>query len=116
MRAHDVAMFVRLLGRFAGDTALTFKATGGVYVAGGVALALGALFDARLFRAAFEAHPPYETLLASIPTALITYQEPGLLGCANVGGAASWATPSSPWRVPARQSSARSSSGSAPSA
>ena len=75
-------MFVRLLGRFAGDVALTFKATGGVYVAGGVALGLGALFDARIFRAAFEAHPPYQALLSSIPTALITYEEPGLLGCA----------------------------------
>jgi glucokinase len=74
-------MFVRLLGRFAGDVALTFKATGGVYIAGGVALGLGALFDARIFRAAFEAHPPYQALLGTIPTALITYEEPGLLGC-----------------------------------
>ena len=32
-----VAMFVRLLGRFAGDMALAFRATGGVYIAGGVA-------------------------------------------------------------------------------
>ena len=81
-----IAMFVRLLGRFAGDTALTFKATGGVYLTGGVALALNSLFDEAVFRAAFEAHPPYEKLLAAIPTALITYQEPGLLGCATIAG------------------------------
>jgi glucokinase len=81
-----ISMFVRLLGRFAGDTALTFKATGGVYITGGVALGLGALFDERVFRAAFEAHPPYDKLLAAIPSALITYQEPGLLGCAAIAG------------------------------
>jgi glucokinase len=76
------AMFVRLFGRFAGDMALAFRATGGVYIAGGVAAALGPLFDARLFRAAFERHPPYENLLKAIPSALITCTEPGLIGCA----------------------------------
>lgn len=73
--------FVRLLGRFAGDVALTFKATGGVHIAGGVAFGLGALFDAALFRAAFENHPPYQKLLADIPTHLIACPEPGLVGC-----------------------------------
>ncbi len=77
-----VALFVRLLGRFAGDMALIFKASGGVYVAGGVAMGLGALLDERLFRAAFEAHPPLQGLLAAIPTSLITCEQPGLLGCA----------------------------------
>jgi glucokinase len=77
-----VRLFVRLLGRFAGDVALTFKATGGVYIAGGVACGLGALFDEKLFREAFEAHPPYARLLAAVPTHLITCVEPGLLGCA----------------------------------
>lgn len=76
-----IAMFVRLLGRFAGDMALTFRSTGGVYIAGGVATALGPLLDARLFRAAFERHPPYEALLKTIPSALITCAEPGLIGC-----------------------------------
>ena len=47
-----VELFVRLLGRFAGDIALTLKATGGVYIAGGVALRLGPLLDAAIFRAA----------------------------------------------------------------
>jgi glucokinase len=75
-------LFVRLLGRFAGDMALTFKALGGVYITGGVASGLGPLLDEPQFRGAFEAHPPYETLLASIPTLLITCAEPGLIGCA----------------------------------
>jgi glucokinase len=75
-------LFVRLLGRFAGDMALTFKALGGVYLTGGVACALGRLLDEPQFRAAFEAHPPHQVLLQAIPTLLITYDHPGLIGCA----------------------------------
>ena len=60
---------MRLLGRFAGALALTFKALGGVYITGGVASGLGPLLDEPQFRAAFEAHPPYETLLAGDPDA-----------------------------------------------
>ncbi|MET0446153.1 MAG: glucokinase [Pseudorhodoplanes sp.] len=77
-----IAMFVRLFGRFAGDMALALRATGGVYIAGGVAGRLGSLFDASLFRAAFERHPPYEAMLQAIPSALIICPEPGLIGCA----------------------------------
>ena len=75
-------LFVRLLGRFVGDMALTFKALGGVYLTGGVACALGRLLDEPQFRAAFEAHPPHQVLLQAIPTLLITYDHPGLIGCA----------------------------------
>jgi glucokinase len=77
-----IKLFVRLFGRFAGDVALTFKATGGVYIAGGVTGKLGALFDEAIFRAAFEAHPPYEKLLQGMPTYLVTVAHPGLIGCA----------------------------------
>jgi glucokinase len=80
--SETVSLFVRLLGRFAGDLALMFKATGGVYVAGGVAQRLHHLIDVNVFRAAFEQHPPYQELLAGIPTALVTLDEPGPLGCA----------------------------------
>ncbi len=80
-----VEMFVRLFGRFAGDLALMFRATGGVY-AGGVARRIGSFLDAPAFRAAFEDHPPYADLLKTIPTTLITLDEPGLLGCAALAG------------------------------
>jgi glucokinase len=76
-----VAMFVRLLGRFAGDLALVFRAAG-VYLAGGVGEGVAPLIDARAFRRAFEAHRPYEQLLATIPTFVITERTPGLTGCA----------------------------------
>lgn len=75
-------LFVRLLGRFAGGLALTFKALGGVYVTGGVATNLGPLLDNPCFRRAFEAHPPYQKLLNGIPTVLVTASEPGLIGAA----------------------------------
>jgi glucokinase len=77
-------LFVRLLGRFAGGLALTFKALGGVYLTGGVASGLGPLLDEPQFRAAFEMHPPHENLLKTIPTLLITCEQPGLIGCAAV--------------------------------
>jgi glucokinase len=76
-----VMMFVRLLGRFAGDMALVFKA-GAVYLAGGVGEGLASLMDAREFRRAFEAHRPYQQLLATVPTFRITERTPGLIGCA----------------------------------
>jgi glucokinase len=76
-----LALFVRILGRFAGDLALTFKALGGVYIAGGVASRFGPLLDETSFRTAFEGHPPYQELLGSIPTLLMGRTEPGLLGC-----------------------------------
>src|SRR5262245_24497762 len=71
-------LFARLLGRFA--------ALGGVYVTGGVASGLAPLLGEPAFRAAFEAHPPYEALLRAIPTLLITCEQPGLIGCAALSG------------------------------
>jgi glucokinase len=88
-------LFVRLLGRFAGSLALTFKALGGVYITGGVAGGLGPLLDEPQFRSAFEAHPPYQALLQGIPTLLITCEEPGLIGCAALASEISHASPSS---------------------
>jgi glucokinase len=75
-------LFTGLLGRYAGDMALVFEATGGVYVTGGVAQGLGDQLDITRFREAFEAHPPYTELLVKIPTNLIMRRQPGLLGCA----------------------------------
>jgi glucokinase len=76
-------MFARLLGRFAGDAALLFRATGGVYIAGGVARALGDFLGDE-FRQAYTDHPPYQKLVADIPVFLITRKEPGLLGSAAI--------------------------------
>lgn len=80
--AATVELFMRLLARFAGDIALTFKALGGVYVAGGVVAKLRSCIDAALFRKTFVRHPPHMHLLEEIPTFLIICEEPGLYGCA----------------------------------
>lgn len=77
---HTVEVFLRLLGRVAGDIALAFDARGGVYIAGGVGRALAELFATSPFRKAFEDHPTYGERLAAIPTYAIVHPSPELLG------------------------------------
>lgn len=74
-------LFVRLMGRVAGDIALIVRAGGGVYVGGGLGRGIGTLFAQPSFREGFEDHPPYGDWLARVPTQLVTYRDPGLLGC-----------------------------------
>lgn len=73
------------LGAVAGDVALTFGATGGVYIAGGVVPALGGLFDEKAFRTRFEAKGRFDFYNAAIPTWLVTRENPALLGLARTG-------------------------------
>ena len=77
-------LFSAMLGSVAGDLALTLGARGGVYVAGGVALNLGAGFDRALFRRRFEAKGRLSDYLARIPTWLMTHNAPAFLGLAGV--------------------------------
>lgn len=77
-----VHRYPRLLGAAAGDLALTFLARGGVFVAGGVALAMGDLFDAARFRQGFVAKGRFAAYLEQIPTYLITRTDTGLRGAA----------------------------------
>jgi glucokinase len=74
--------FSRLLGAAAGDLALTFCALGGVYIGGGLAKRLGALFDVERFRAGFVAKGRFVDYLTRIPIYLVTRRDPGLLGAA----------------------------------
>lgn len=75
-----VGMFVDLLATVAGDLALTFGATGGVYLAGGMPQYLGELFGHARFRARFESKGRSSPYLRRIPTAIVTHPQPGLLG------------------------------------
>jgi glucokinase len=59
----------------AGDLALAFKATGGVYVAGGIAPHLLPLADKATIKAVFTGKPPMEDLMARIPLHVITAQD-----------------------------------------
>jgi glucokinase len=78
-----VAMFSALLGAAAGDLALTIGARGGVYVAGGVCLRLGTLFDRGEFRRRFLDKGRMRTFLEPIPTWLVLRGDTGLTGAAH---------------------------------
>jgi len=77
-----VDVFFELLGQVAGDVALTLGAVDGVYVAGGIAKRYPDMLENSRFRAAFEGKGRRHSLMERIPTRLITYDQPGLLGAA----------------------------------
>jgi glucokinase len=81
--AEVVAVFSALLGAAAGDLALTYGARGGVFIAGGLCLSLGSLFDRRAFRARFEDKGRMRHYLEPIPAYLVNRQDTGLLGVAR---------------------------------
>jgi glucokinase len=75
-------LFARLLGRFAGDLALAFDASGGVFIAGGIAPRITDLLNQGEFRAAFDSKAPHEAWTARVPTYVITDPNPALRGLA----------------------------------
>jgi glucokinase len=77
-------LFARLLGRFAGDLALIFGATGGVFIGSGIAPTIAPFLDSPDFRASFENKAPYGALLAGIATFAILHPEPALMGLAGI--------------------------------
>ena len=80
--AAAVDMFFELLGQVAGDLALTFGAVDGVYIAGGISKRYPAVLENSPFRSAFESKGRRRAFMERIPTRLITYDQPGLLGAA----------------------------------
>jgi glucokinase len=78
----SMSLYVRLLGRIAGDVALTFMARGGAYVGGGIAPRILPILKAGEFRRAFEAKFPHEEVMASIPAFVIVGAHPALKGLA----------------------------------
>jgi glucokinase len=76
--------FIGLLGRFAGDMALTFAAKGGVFAGGGIAPRLSHWMQSGVFRAHFEAKAGFAPFVKPIPTALITAPNAALQGLAAV--------------------------------
>jgi len=74
--------FARLLGRFAGDLALVFSATGGLYLAGGIAPRIVAFLRGEAFGTAFEDKHPFRDAMRTIPRFVITRPEPAIAGSA----------------------------------
>lgn len=76
-------VFCRLLGSFAGNLALTIWATGGVYIAGGIAPKIVDYIKSSNFRAKFEAKGRFAEALQKIPTYIIMESQPGIIGAGS---------------------------------
>lgn len=85
VHCHSVLLrFCAILGSVAGSVALTLGATGGVFVAGGIAPRLLSLLQESDFRERFEAKPPMRGWLAAVPSLIITDTNSALLGAARL--------------------------------
>jgi glucokinase len=85
--AMSLRLYWRILARFAGDMAVTFVATGGLTLAGGVLPRVVKFLDEAAFRQAFEAKAPVDGLARRIATRLIMRQDAVLAGMAAIASA-----------------------------
>lgn len=67
-----IELFATYLGRFAGDSALTYLARGGVYLTGGVAQRFEEAIKSDYFLENFYNKEPYSDLVRNIPVYLMT--------------------------------------------
>lgn len=82
LATETVDVFFEMLGQVSGDLALTLGAVDGVYIAGGIAKRYPEVLEESRFRQAFESKGRHRSFVERIPTHLITYDQPGLLGAA----------------------------------
>lgn len=80
--ADATQLFFEILGQVAGDVALVLGAQDGVYLAGGIVKRYPEMLHISGFRNEFESKGQHRSMMERIPTRLITYDEPGLLGAA----------------------------------
>ena len=76
-------LFAAYLGRFAGDLALVFLPTGGVYLGGGITGRIAPFLKRPGFREAFIDKAPHRAILEEMATAIITHPNPALAGIAD---------------------------------
>lgn len=76
--------FIRLYAAQAANLALLAKATGGVYLAGGIAPRIISLLQGDEFLQVFNDKPPMQALLASIPVHVIMNTRVGLKGALKI--------------------------------
>jgi glucokinase len=82
--AASVRLYWHIVARFAGDMAVTFVATGGLTLSGGVLPRVVDFLDEAAFRQAFEAKAPVDGLAKRIPTRLVTREDAVLVGMAAI--------------------------------
>jgi glucokinase len=75
-------LFARWLGRYAGDMALTFESSGGVFIAGGIAPRMVDILQDGGFRDAFDGKAPHDAWARKVPAFVIVNPEPALQGLA----------------------------------
>ena len=80
LATRSLNLFCEMMGGFAGNLALNLACTGGVYIAGGIVPRFVEFFQESSFRTFFEQKGRFESYLSTIPTYLITHDNPGLLG------------------------------------
>lgn len=76
--------FCAFLGGVAGNVALTLGATGGVFVAGGIAPRFTDFLRRSAFRERFESKGRMGAYLSRIPTAVVTHRNPAFVGLARM--------------------------------
>lgn len=77
-----LALFVSLYGSEAGNVALQYRATGGVYIAGGIAPRILPAIEKGGFLESFRRKPPLEGMLERIPVRIVLEPRLGLFGAA----------------------------------
>jgi glucokinase len=75
-------LFARWLGRYAGDLALTFESSGGVFIAGGIVPRMVDILQNGGFRGAFDNKAPHDAWARKVPAFVIVNAEPALQGLA----------------------------------
>lgn len=76
-------LFVKVYGAFAGNLALLTVATGGVFIAGGIAPRIAARLAEGEFMRAFADKGRYRELLARVPVHVVMNAEVGLIGATH---------------------------------
>ena len=79
-----LSIFCSVLGATAGNLGLMVLATGGVFVAGGIAPRILSYLPRSGFREAFDRKGRLHTLVERLPAYIVTHAQPGLLGAAKI--------------------------------
>jgi glucokinase len=85
--AASLRLYWHIVARFAGDMAVTFVATGGLTLSGGVLPRVVDFLDEAAFRRAFEDKAPVDALAKRVPTRLVTREDAVLVGMAAIASA-----------------------------
>jgi glucokinase len=96
-------LFVEIYGSEAGNLALQYRATGGIYIGGGIAPKILPALRRPAFLRAFGVKPPMEALLARIPVRVVLDPKLGIYGAAAAAYRTEIETTRLPWKTMSRR-------------